>query len=89
MTPTVHPAAPAAAIEAHIAALLTDIAPGADLTRINRTGNLREELDIDSMDFLRLVQGLDARVHVAIPEADYGKVATLDDMITYVAARLR
>lgn len=74
-------------IEAHLTALLADIAPGASLAHVRRTGNLRDELDIDSMDFLRLVQALDTRVGVAIPEADYGKVGTLDTLVAYIAAR--
>lgn len=72
---------------AHLQTVLADIAPDADLTGIKRTANLREELDIDSMDFLRLVQGVHARTGIDIPEADYKKVATLDALVAYLVAR--
>lgn len=76
-------------ILAHVVAVLADIAPDADPTRIDRGANLREELDIDSMDFLHLVQGLHARTGVDIPESDYAKVGTLDALIQYIALRAR
>ena len=76
-----------ATVEGHLAALLADIAPEVDLARIDRRAPLREELDIDSMDFLRLVQALDTRVGVSIPEADYAKVSTLDGLVAYLVAR--
>ena len=71
----------------HVAAALSDIAPEADLTRVAPAAPLREELDIDSMDFLKLVQRLHERVGIAIPEADYPKVLTLDGMLGYLAAK--
>lgn len=76
-------------IETLIATVLADIAPDADLGRVDRKAPLREELDIDSMDFLKLVQGLHERLSVAIPEADYAKVSTLDGMVGYLAARVQ
>lgn len=71
----------------HLQTVLADIAPDADLHDIKRTANLREELDIDSMDFLRLVQGVHARTGIDIPEADYRKVGTLDALIAYMVAK--
>lgn len=71
---------------AHVQAVLRDIAPEADLTRVDRAEVLREELDLDSMDLLTLYTRLNERTGVSIPEADYPKVTTLDGLIGYLVA---
>lgn len=72
---------------AHLTAVLDEVVPGCDLGGVDPHASFREELDLDSMDFLRVVQGLHARTGVDVPEADYGKVTTLDDLVAYVAQR--
>ncbi len=67
---------------------MAGIAPEADLDALNPTLNLREALDIDSFDFLNFLIGLDSELGVAIPEADYGQLISLNDLIAYLAARL-
>jgi acyl carrier protein len=67
--------------------LLGDIAPEADLTRLNPTISIRDQLDIDSMDFLNFVIALDKELHVAVPEVDYQKIATVNDCVAYLAER--
>ncbi len=67
---------------------LVTIAPEADPASIAPAVPLREQLDIDSFDFLNLVIALDKTLGVAIPESDYGKLATLDGAVSYLAARL-
>jgi acyl carrier protein len=49
---------------------------------------LREQLDIDSIDFLNFVVGLDEVLHVSVPEGEYGALATLDGCVDYLAARM-
>lgn len=49
---------------------------------------MREELDIDSYDFLNLLIGLNEKLGVEIPEEDYEKLATLSDLIRYLSRRL-
>lgn len=63
------------------------IAPEADFTRIDSAGSLRQQLDIDSFDFLNLLIDLHARLGVEIPEADYGKVDSLDALVAYLSGR--
>ncbi|HEX6836646.1 MAG TPA: acyl carrier protein [Polyangia bacterium] len=67
---------------------LTTIAPEADPAAIAPTVPLRDQLDIDSFDFLNLVIALDKTLGVSIPESDYAKLATLDGAVAYLAARL-
>jgi acyl carrier protein len=66
---------------------LKTVAPEADLGSLAGTSDLRDALDIDSMDFLRFIVDVHARVHVDIPERDYAKVRTLDTCVAYLRAR--
>jgi len=68
--------------------VLGDIAPEADLASLKRDVDLREQLDLDSMDLLNFVVGLHAVLGVEIPEADYPKFATLDGGVDYLTAHL-
>ena len=67
---------------------LAQIAPEADLDEVDATVNLREELDIDSYDFLSLLIWLNETLGVEIPESDYEKLVSLSDVVGYLAARL-
>jgi len=49
---------------------------------------LRNQVDLDSMDWLNFLVGLHAKLKVDIPEADYAKLVTLDDFVSYLLARL-
>lgn len=66
--------------------VLGEIAPEADLTRIKPDESFRDQLDIDSMDFLNFVIGLHRELKVEIPEADYAKLATLNSCVEYLMA---
>jgi acyl carrier protein len=57
--------------------ILGGIAPEADLTLIKPQVSFREQLDIDSMDFLNFAIGLSKELGVEVPEADYPRVASL------------
>ena len=67
---------------------LNNIAPEIDLAAIDPAGDLRETLDIDSMDFLNFITAIHHRLGVDIPELDYPKLVTLDGAVAYIAARL-
>ena len=64
--------------------VLAGIAPEADLATLPGKVELRDELDLDSMDFLNFVAALHERAKVDIPEADYPKLFTLDGAVTYL-----
>jgi acyl carrier protein len=66
---------------------LTDVAPEADTTTLRLDIDLREQLDIDSMDLLNFMIGIHEQVHVDIPEADYPRLETVDDVIDYLVER--
>jgi acyl carrier protein len=75
-------------IEATVIEELGNIAPEADLSSLDRKADLREALDIDSMDFLNLVMALHKRLGVDVPELDYPKMFTLDGAVAYLRLRL-
>ena len=64
---------------------LTKIAPEIDPRSIVPGVNFREQLDLDSMDFLNFVLALHERLGVEIPEADYPHLYTLDDAVAYLS----
>ena len=70
-----------------VTGILADIAPEADLTEIDPAAELQPQLDIDSLDFLRFVEGIVERTGLPVPEQDYQQVATLDGAVAYVRAR--
>ena len=65
---------------------LTDVAPEADTTTLRLDIDLREQLDIDSMDLLNFMIGIHEQVHVDIPEADYPRLETVDDAARHALA---
>ncbi len=71
-----------------IVAELHKVAPEADPAVLAPDQPLRESLDIDSFDFLNVLIGLHAALGVEVPEADYGRLNTLDDMLGYFRERL-
>jgi acyl carrier protein len=67
---------------------LRSIAPEVDGGQLDAGLPLREQVDLDSMDWLNFLIGLHERLKVEIPEADYGKLRTLDDLLGYLMAKL-
>jgi len=68
---------------------LNNIAPEVDLTTVDPAADLREAIDIDSMDFLNFVTALHHRIGIDIPEIDYPKLITLSGAVAYLAARMK
>jgi acyl carrier protein len=68
--------------------VLGEIAPEADLLALKPDVSFRDQLDIDSMDFLNFVIGLHDALRVEIPEADYPKMSTLNGCVEYLAGRV-
>ena len=69
--------------------IIADIAPDEDLSNIKGDVRLREQLDLDSMDFLDIVMELRKRYNVEVPEADYLQLATLDSSAAYLEPKLK
>jgi acyl carrier protein len=69
-------------------AVLRRIAPEVVPGELQPRVPLRDQVDLDSMDWLNFVVALHDRLGVDIPEADYRKLVTLDDLLAYLEARL-
>jgi acyl carrier protein len=65
---------------------LAQVAPEGDLDDVRPDDRFRDALDIDSLDFLALVDRLHAATGIDIPESDYGRVDTVGDMCDYLVA---
>jgi len=76
-------------IRAVLLAELGNIAPEMDLGKLDPSADLREALDIDSMDFLNFVIAVHRRLGVEIPELDYPRLVTLDGATAYLGPRLK
>ncbi|MBD0787221.1 acyl carrier protein [Vibrio sp. Y2-5] len=67
-----------------IADAVTHIAPEIEIEDIDRDEDLREECDLDSMDFLNLLTSLKKSTQVSIPESDYNKVRSFNQLLNYI-----
>jgi acyl carrier protein len=68
---------------------LARIAPEVDPHTIRAEAPLRDQVDIDSMDFLHFVVALHQRLGVEIPESDYAQLSTIEAIVAYLSSRLR
>ncbi len=76
-------------IRARVLEALREVAPEADLAHLNPGRPLRDQLDLDSYDFLNFLLGVHERLGVDIPERDYGRIASLDALVDYLVDRAR
>lgn len=67
---------------------LTSVAPDLDPATIGDTDHLRDDLGLDSMDFLNLVSALHQRFGLPIPETDYPRLATIALAVAYLEQAL-
>ncbi|HLB24423.1 MAG TPA: phosphopantetheine-binding protein [Dehalococcoidia bacterium] len=67
--------------------LLGDVAPEADMAALKPDKRIRDQIDIDSMDALNFLIAIDAELGIDIPEADYPKMTTLDNIVAYLSAK--
>ena len=79
--------APVEAVRQAVIDAVLAIAPEADFARVDPSRSLRAQLDLDSFDFLNLLIDLHGRLGVEIPEADYGRVDSLDALVGYLQQR--
>lgn len=78
-----------AEIREEILDILTIIAPDEDLSGLVDDKPFREQLELDSMDFLDIVMELRKRHRIQIPEEDYGQLASMASTVTYLEPKLR
>jgi acyl carrier protein len=64
--------------------ILSDIAPDEDLSQLDDAKSFREQMELDSMDFLDIVMELRKRHRIQIPEDDYVNLASMDSTVAYL-----
>lgn len=67
---------------------IQEIAPEIEEAEINSDEDLREECDLDSMDFLNVLVEIKQKTGVNVPEQDYPQVMTLNTMLNYLQSKV-
>jgi len=75
-------------ISAAVAEIISEVVPDEDCSAIEPEVALRDQLSLDSMDFLDIVMELRKRYGVEVPEQDYPRLATMRGCVDYLAPRL-
>jgi acyl carrier protein len=75
-------------IRSRVLDIIHSVAPELEPGDIRADRPLRDQVDLDSMDWLRVIVTVHEKLHVDIPEADYGKLRTLDDWAAYLRAKV-
>jgi acyl carrier protein len=78
-----------AEIRAKVIEILGDILPDDDLSQLKDDVPLREQVELDSMDFLDIVMELRKRYRIQIPEDDYIHLATLSGTVKYLEPMMK
>ena len=68
--------------------LLGEIAPEADLMTLKPESSFRDQLDIDSMDFLNFIVAVHKEFQVEVPESDYAHLMSIDGCVAYLERKL-
>lgn len=69
--------------------IISEIAPDEDLSNVQPDIRLREQLDLDSMDFLDIVMELRKKHGIEVPEEDYQKLASLNSCAEYLTPKFQ
>ena len=76
-------------IREEILDILSEIAPDEDLSGLEDDKNFREQMELDSMDFLDIVMELRKRHRVQIPEDEYTNLASMASTVSYLEPKMR
>lgn len=77
-----------AEIRAGVLGIIKSIAPELEEAELKADRPLRDQIDLDSMDWLNVLVAVHEKLRVDIPEADYGKLVTLNDIVAYLGKRV-
>jgi acyl carrier protein len=75
-------------IEQSVLSALSDVAPEIDPSTVRTDLSLRDQFDIDSMDSLNFLVAVHELLHVDIPEADWARLQTIDELVEYIHVAL-
>ncbi|MCP4914769.1 MAG: acyl carrier protein [Oligoflexia bacterium] len=69
--------------------IIEDVALDEDLTNLKDEVSLRDQLDLDSMDFLDIVMELKKRHKIEVPQEDYPQLATMQSCVEYLTPKFQ
>ena len=75
-------------LKSQVLGILATIAPELEPGELRADKALRSQVDLDSMDWLNFLVALHERLKVEIPETDYAKLVTLEDLLGYLNKKL-
>ncbi len=75
-------------VEAAVLDALSGIAPEVDRPSLRRDVPLRDQVDLDSFDYLNFLIAVHQATGVEVPETDYPKLATVNDAVDYLVQRV-
>lgn len=73
---------------ANVMATLRSVAPEVNENELVADQPLRDQVDLDSMDWLNFLIGLHEKLKIEIPESDYARLRTLDDLLDYLGKKI-
>ena len=76
-------------IKSVLMGIVAEIIPDEDLTNLKDDIPIREQVELDSMDFLDIIMELRKRYRIEVPEDDYMQLATIDSSVAYLEPRMR
>ncbi|MBL4869276.1 MAG: acyl carrier protein [Pseudomonadales bacterium] len=76
-------------VRSAVVKIIEDVAPDEDLSEIDDNKALRDQIELDSMDFLDIVMELRKRYSVEVPEAEYPELNSLASCVTYLTPKLK
>ena len=76
-------------IREEILDILADIAPDEDLSQLDDSKSFRDQMELDSMDFLDIVMELRKRHRIQVPEDDYVNLASMNSTVEYLEPLMR
>lgn len=76
-------------IKEEVLDILRNIAPDEDLTDLKDEVPFREQLELDSMDFLDIVMELRKRHRIQVPDDDYENLVSMQSTVTYLEPRMK
>jgi len=76
-------------IKSVILEIIAEIVPDEDLSNLKSDVRIRDQIELDSMDFLDIIMELRKRYGIEVPEEDYMELATLDGSVAYLEPRMK
>jgi len=76
-----------AQVRQHVLDIIADVALDDDVTTIDDAVGLRDQLDLDSMDFLDIVMELKKRHKIIVPQEDYPQLASMNSCVEYLSPK--